>query len=391
MTDAFSPLTIHDYVRQARSTDKKSDSGSVEFPLLGLFGETGSLLSEVKKKQRDTTSYVGYASAVVEELGDVLWYLTIVADRRSVSLVDIATSLKSVQTTDKPNNGGPITFAMLQPEIIPLTKEPTASFEKTLLKLAGLVGTMATEHETNCFLEKDARLVDCITGILRTLVRAANEAGVTLEAAAVKNLAKIFDRWPSERVHPKLPDAEALIEEQFPRDFYVDVFEREVGGKTYVFQRCNNINIGDRLTDNALVEDHYRFHDVFHYAYVAVLGWSPVVRSLFRLKRKSNAAVDEVEDGARAALIEEGVTTWIFGQAANMDFFANLKPGELPFDLLKHIRQFVSGYEAEHFPLWLWEDAILDGYAVFRYLREHRRGRLHIDMISRRLTVEALP
>ena len=141
-------------------------------------------------------------------------------------------------------------------------------------------------------------------------------------------------------------------------------------------------------SDNALIEDHYRFHDVFHYAYVAVLGWSPVVRSLFRLKRKSNPVIDEAEDGARAALIEEGVTTWIFGQAANMEFFANLKPGELPFDLLKHIRQFVAGYEAENFPLWLWEDAILDGYAVFRYLLEHRCGRMHIDMAKRRLTIE---
>ena len=30
------------------------------FPLLGLFGETGSLLSELKKKQRDSASYSGY-------------------------------------------------------------------------------------------------------------------------------------------------------------------------------------------------------------------------------------------------------------------------------------------------------------------------------------------
>ena len=53
-----------------------------------------------------------------------------------------------------------------------------------------------------------------------------------------------------------------------------------------IFQRCNGINIGDRLTDNAMNPDDYRFHDVFHYAYVAVLGWSPVICSLFRLKRR---------------------------------------------------------------------------------------------------------
>ena len=122
MTDAYSLLTIQDYVRQARLTDKKSDSGSIEFPLLGLFGETGSLLSEVKKKQRDSASYVGYASAVVEEFGDVLWYLTIVVDRRGLSLVDVALPLIKDGASNDSIGDKPITFAMLQPEIMPLTK-----------------------------------------------------------------------------------------------------------------------------------------------------------------------------------------------------------------------------------------------------------------------------
>ena len=90
MTDEFTPLSIQDYVSQASTTDQRSDSGSLTFPLLGLFGETGSLLSEVKKKQRDRASYLGYAAAVVEELGDVLWYLTAVAARGGLSLGDIA-------------------------------------------------------------------------------------------------------------------------------------------------------------------------------------------------------------------------------------------------------------------------------------------------------------
>ncbi len=163
-------------------------------------------------------------------------------------------------------------------------------------------------------------------------------------------------------------------------------------GQTYVFQRCNGINIGDRLTDNAMAADDYRFHDVFHYAYAAVLTWSPVVRSLFRLKRKSDPRLDEAQDGARATIIEEGIATWIFGQAVELDFFANMKPGDLPFDLLKkRVRQFVAGYEPEQCPLWLWEEAILEGYAAFRFLSEHRRGRVHIDMANRRLDIEPLP
>lgn len=139
-----------------------------------------------------------------------------------------------------------------------------------------------------------------------------------------------------------------------------------------------------------MTPDDYRFHDVFHYAYVAILGWSPVTRSLFRLKRKSRPKIDEAQDGARAALIEEGIATWIFGQAMEMDFFQDLKAGELPFDLLKQVRQFVRGYEAENCPTWLWEEAILQGYAAFRYLREHRRGTVILDAVERRLNIEPL-
>jgi hypothetical protein len=171
----------------------------------------------------------------------------------------------------------------------------------------------------------------------------------------------------------------------------IDVFEREVGGKLYVFQQCNGINTGDRLTDNALEPDDYRFHDVFHYAYAAVLTWSPVTRSLLRLKRKSKPKIDEVEDGARATLIEEGIATSIFGQAKQLKFFAGLKRGDLSFDMLKAIRQFVAGYEAERCPLWLWEKAILQGYEAFRFLREHRQARLTIDMVQRKLLIGDLP
>jgi len=72
MTDEFSPLTVADYAAQAVTADQRSDIESLAFSLLGLFGETGSLLSEVKKKHRDRASYVGYVGAVVEELGDGL-------------------------------------------------------------------------------------------------------------------------------------------------------------------------------------------------------------------------------------------------------------------------------------------------------------------------------
>lgn len=387
MTDGFSPLTVAEYAAQAALTDQRSVGGSLAFPLLGLFGETGSLLSEAKKKQRDRASYLGYASAVVEELGDVLWYLATVASRASFPLTDV---FKAADPERLRDTADPITLAMLQPPIMPHRDGPTAEFEKTLLRLAGSVGALVTEWSAPQ-AQESALSIDRLAAIAANLIQAADEAGITLEAAAVKNLRKIESRWPRVRRYPVPLDEDAAPEEKLPRHLTIEIFERPVRAQTYVFQRCNGVNIGDRLTDNAMAPDDYRFHDVFHYAYVAVLGWSPVVRALFRLKRKSSPQIDDAQDGARATLIEEGITTWIFGQAIELDLFAGIDAGGLPFDLLKHVQQFVAGYEPEHSPLWVWEDAILQGYAAFRYLRKHRRGLVKIDMNQHKLTIGPLP
>ena len=42
-----------------------------------------------------------------------------------------------------------------------------------------------------------------------------------------------------------------------------------------------------------------------------------------------------------------------------------MKSGDLSFDILKTVRQFVTGYELEQCPLWLWEDAICKGSLPF--------------------------
>ena len=84
-----SRLTVQEYQEQALSADQLGGV-ILAVPLLGLFGETGSLLSEAKKKHRDAVSYTGYETTVIEELGDVLWYLTAVAHRGGLSLSELA-------------------------------------------------------------------------------------------------------------------------------------------------------------------------------------------------------------------------------------------------------------------------------------------------------------
>jgi NTP pyrophosphatase (non-canonical NTP hydrolase) len=390
MTMAKAGLKLSDYQAQALRADKSPDK-SLAFPLLGLFGETGSLLSVVKKKQRDRAAYVGYAPHVIEELGDVLWYFSVVASRGRVALSDIANNIDHGFSNWKTGGGRSLRFRSLQKKPKRSRDKPTVAFEKTLLDLAGEIGTILADHQARRLSGNQDALRGKLVAVMRTLVRAADEAGVTLEKAAEENLKKIFGRWPTKRVYPAPLDLKALKAEQLPHQLTIDIFERRVRGEVYVFQQCKGVNIGDRLTDNAIEPDDYRFHDVFHYAYCAVLTWSPVVRSLLRLKRKSDPQIDEAEDGARAILIEEGIASWIFGQAKRLDFFEGMKAGDLSFDILKTVRQFVAGYEPADCPLWLWEDAILQGFEAFRYLHKKRRARLRIDMERRRLYVGELP
>lgn len=389
---SLSSLTIQEYQTHATLTDRTRGAGDhLVLPLLGLFGETGSLLSEAKKKHRDSAAYLGYKRSVIEELGDVLWYLTILADRAHIQLSDLAHSISRDYESWDDNRDPAITFSFLgRGSTGSAPKEPASTYDKTLLRLAGKVGLLLARYEAGDYVDNRDSLSGDLIKVLRLLVQAADEASVSLEQAARQNLEKIFDRWPRSRTLPKLFDEEFPPEEQIPRSLQIEIFERSVGGKLYVFQRCNGLNIGDRLTDNIIKADDYRFHDAFHYAFAAILGWSPVLRALFRLKRKSRPEIDEGQDGARAVLIEEGVATWVFGYAKQLDFFANLRTGELPLDLLKMVRRFVAGYEPEGCPLWLWEEAILQGYAAFRYLKEHRRARLRLDATQRQLIVEEM-
>ena len=61
----------------------------------------------------------------------------------------------------------------------------------------------------------------------------------------------------------------------------------------------DGMQIGDGLTDNRYEADGYRYHDIFHLTYMALLGSSPISRRLLGRKRRSRPEVDEVEDGEK--------------------------------------------------------------------------------------------
>ena len=69
--------------------------------------------------------------------------------------------------------------------------------------------------------------------------------------------------------------------------------------------------LGEKLTNNSIIDDGYRFHDAFHIGIMAKLGWSPVMRSLLGVKRRGNPRMDEIDDGGRAIAFEESLFDFI--------------------------------------------------------------------------------
>jgi hypothetical protein len=139
--------------------------------------------------------------------------------------------------------------------------------------------------------------------------------------------------------------------------------------------------IGDRLTDNNRRDDGYRFHDVFHLAYAAILGWSPVTRALLNCKRRSSALTDEVEDGGRAIAIEEGIAALVYADAKDHGFYAGMS--EVDHAVLDTIRRMTSHLEVQTQTEAEWQRAILVGFDAWRRLRLHRGGRITVDLAAR--------
>jgi hypothetical protein len=260
--------------------------------------------------------------------------------------------------------------------------------EHRLIALAGKVGHLMENWSSGRIAGNRDHLSGDLVEIFRALLAAADDAEVSLDEAVRRNVVKTLGRWPESLDWGPLFDESFPPDEQLPRRMTIVFNERTVGTRQYVIQQLNGVNIGSRLTDNRLEPDDYRFHDVFHLAFAAILGWSPTLRALLKLKRKSVPSTDENEDGARAIIIEEGISTWIFNHGIrNGDFRAATT---VDYDLLKAVHELVRVYEVEARPMWQWERAILEGFRVFRELRQHRCGAVTVDLEQRTIKFERL-
>jgi NTP pyrophosphatase (non-canonical NTP hydrolase) len=225
------------------------------------------------------------------------------------------------------------------------------------------------------------RLAEEVGDLLWYVANVATKFGLDLAEVAEQNLAKCENRWGC------LPDRKAFDagfpdDERFPRQFSVDFHTvHDEANSPRIRVMCKGQQFGDELTDNAHIKDGYGYHDVIHLSFAAVLGWSPLVRKMLKVKRKSNQKIDQVEDGGRAIATEEGLSAMIFAYAGDYDFFEG--KSSISTELLRTISNMVRHLEVSICSTGEWEYSIIEGFKVWREVVKRRGGTVDLDLDNR--------
>lgn len=366
-----SSIPLQEYQRLVAETDK-FPSDQITPILLGLYGEVGSIMSASKKYRRERKAYPSYRDVAEEEFGDALWYFSALCRRYEINLADVFepsnsdSHVKIISASDQEH--APISYF--------ISPEKVETLDKALINLGFAASQLL-------ILDKDADdALDRMSKFAQLYLQALRSMEFSFAKVLKGNLVKVFSRFSLPNLE-LLPDFDISFpdEEQLPKEFEVHFTQRKSG---QCWMRWNGVFIGSPLTDNIVSSDGYRFHDVFHIAYAAVLHWSPTFRALIKHKRKSDKVFDEAQDGGRAIVVEEGLTAWLFSYSKGLDYFEG--HDSISFDVLKIIQKFVVGYEVEKCPLKLWEDAILQGYSVFRQVKKNNGGIVVADRARRKIT-----
>lgn len=400
-------MNFDEYQIQASETDIVHKDGAKRYyvPLTGLIGEVGSLIAEYKKYLRDGKGYENFTEHMIEELGDVLWYIATLARRYDLKLSKIAHHALLIRM--------PAPLPLLEPDNYKDNLNRSIENMDTFQQEATKYQHLDIKEEKNLFVtlietsKKTSELIDQIIGtndkqdrqtimiiglgsIFWYLTYIASIREIKLSDIAKVNLDKTFSRWPGvNEKHTPLFDEDYPEQEQLPRNIEM-VFKgyKKQDGTDYTIISCNNIHVGDRLTDNTYDDTGYRFHDAIHYAFMAILGWSPVMRRLFKVKRKSNSKKDEVDDGARAGIIEEAIVGLTYDYARDQAMLEG--QNEIDYSRIKIIQRLCRGLEVENCKPWEWQKAILKGYEMFRELRDNKGGVLVLNLNERNIEYREL-
>ena len=267
-----------------------------------------------------------------------------------------------------------------------------------MLGLAGEIGSLVAQYKK---MERDRTGYRAFPDEVREelgdlfwyATALARRCNLSLEEILADNVRKTRERFLRPAIPPPHPlfDDLASPGEQLPRTLDITFSECLDHGRGAAPVRIVRIHrgtqaVGDPLDDNSDDDDEYCYHDVFHLAHMAVLGWSPVMRSLLRIKRSTDRDIDRVQDGGRAIAVEEGLSAYVFSAARAYSFFRS--SSTISIEIIKACRAMTAHLEVSRRSAQDWECAILTGYRVFGELTANRGGTVHLDLCARTLTYQ---
>lgn len=414
-----------------------NDTAHELVPMLGLGAHVGELLLAQQRYLSESLVAETSKGMVARELGMVLRWsallahvnglkLNSIANRNLIKVDERARSLDFPGIAALPDQDAILGLAEYAELAAETDQEISAgvdplSLSVPMLGLAGEVGTLLVEEKKR--YRRDSKIADwpsfiCIElgDLLWYTATVARHAGLGLEEVAERDLARAArsSSLSTDDTEQKSSfDEEFPVTERVPRQLHLRFQERTVNGQAVVtmtllaatpnafpdgpisrgsgkFQGFKvGETLGDEVTDNSRRVDAYRYHDAIHLGFLAVLGWSPNLRGLLHVKRKSNSVTDETEDGARAIFAEEGIAAILAKQATLSRQFE--APNLVPEDLLDFIALVVEDLEVSNLPYRLWREAISQGFTVMRQLSEGGGGYALADLDARSLQYSKFP
>lgn len=273
------------------------------------------------------------------------------------------------------------------------TSKDQENFFLGYLGLAGEAGSVLTTlkkliRDGEGFGAFKERLEEELGDVLWYVSSIATHNNLDLEEIAKKNVSKIQDRF--EEVDLKqIPRLDANYPETFPDTFIVHFVEEskiDFVEVKMLWEKNDQeiVELGDPLTDNSRIPNNYRYHDIFHLGHIAYLGWSPVMRHLMKLKRKSDYVTLDAEDRGRPQVAEEAITLIVYNYAKGNKMLK--ESDKLDTELLNSVKQLVKDLEVANVSSYQWEITILESYKVFHQLLEHKGGKVRVSPKERSLT-----
>jgi NTP pyrophosphatase (non-canonical NTP hydrolase) len=431
-------VNFDEYQAAVQAVAEPSDFDHELIPLLGVGAHVGSLLGGHQRYLRDAVVAGTSKTLLGRHLGEVLRWAALLALHHDLSLNSIALvnldkihqravdlgreGLPDFDEADGVDLEGYQSLAKLTDQEADDGLDPLG-VSVPMLGLAGEAGSLLVALKKQ-YRERKRRSdwVEFVTvelgDMLWYIATVATHAGLRVVEIAAQDLrradaARVELSHTLDKASLPVLDATFPETERFPRRLLLRFQEGSRDGRPEVTMSLmaadpnafpdgpqergegkhqgysTSALLGDKVTDNSKVPDAYRYHDAVHFGFLAVMGWSPNLRQLLHLKRKSDTEVDENEDGARAIFAEEGLAALLAKRADDSQRFAN--PRLVSEDLVEIMTTVLEDLEVSRMPAWLWRTAISQGFTAMRRLEEGKGGYLIADLDDRSLTYTKVP